>query len=191
MRSHSLHGWLLATALTGVLSAPAMAADMSTRLAAPALSDHDLDDARGGFATALGFDIGFGAEVSTYVDGQLALRTRLTWTSQGAVRTVEAGALTPDIVAKAAAKGLHLQPGMDAGVLVDGQGGATAVLHDLDAAHIASLVVNNASNRDVRQDTAISLDLPDFTAMQRDIQASQTQLRIQSALGLALRDAGH
>ena len=182
---------LLLACLSG---APALAADgtpVDQVLAAPAaLSETELERTRGGFATPLGFDIGFGAEVSTYVDGKLALQTRLTWTSQGAVRTVEAGDLTPDLVARAAAKGLNLQPSQGAGVLVDGPGGgATAVLQDLDAKHIAGLVINNASNRDIRQETAINLQLPDFKSLQDSIQATQAQLRLQSALGLAMRDA--
>jgi hypothetical protein len=180
----------LAAASAFADDAPAVASPPLAQPARSALSATELDGTRGGFATPLGYDIGFGAEVRTYVDGKLVLQTRLTWTSEGVARAVEAGEITPDLVAQAAGKGLHLLPAQAVGVLVEGDGGATAVLHDLDASHIASLVVNNASNRDIRQDTAISLDIPDFASMQAGVRAAQTQLRLQTAMSLALRDAG-
>lgn len=164
------------------------AASASAQEPVAALSADDLADQRGGFTTPDGLQVGFGAVVRTYVDGALALQTRLTWTPEGAVKTVEGGSLTPDLATRAQASGLTLQGHLD-GVLIEGQGGATAVLHDLTSNRIADVVVNNANNRDIRQATDITLNLPDFARMQAGIAGQRANLSLQDAVSAALRDS--
>jgi hypothetical protein len=152
-----------------------------------ALGAEELDGMRGGFELPGGQQIDFGAVVKTYVDGQLALQTRLSWTPQGVATAVEGGGVTPDLAAAAAAYGLKLD-GASNGVLVPGEGGATAVLHDLGGERIAGVVINNASNRDIRQATEVTLNLPDFPQMSADFMSQRADLRLQDAVAAALRD---
>ena len=97
---------------------------------------------------------------------------------------------TPDLTTAAAAGGINLQGGPAVqGLVVGGDGGITAVVHSVSGEHLTHLVINNANNRDIRQSTDITLDIPGFAQMQQDIAAQNMDLRLQSAMGLALRDA--
>jgi len=147
-------------------------------IAQPALrlSDQELAQQRGGIMTPLGLDIGFGATVRTYVDGQLALETRLTWTADGPVTQTTAGAASAD----AAGAWTATLPGI---------GGDTRILHDLADGHVANVVVNTASNRDIRQDTSVTLTLPQLPQLQRQFGAERIASSLQNALGLALQGA--
>jgi len=144
-----------------------------------AMSDAELGDMRGGILTPLGLEIGFGAEVRTYVDGQLALQTRLTWTDQGAV-TERLGDLG-DVTATGA-------PPDGWTAVLAGDGGATQVLHDLTDGRIASVVVNTANGREIRQNTDIRLSIPQLAELQGQLFAERLNASIQNAVGLALAD---
>lgn len=152
------------------------------------MSPADLQAMRGGYEAG-GLQLDFGAVVKTYVDGELALQSRLTWTPQGAVKTLEVGAATPDLADLAARSGLTLEGDAAEGLLVRGEGGATAVLHDLSSDRIANVVINNANNRTIRQATEITLNLPEFAKMSGDFASQRADLRLQDAVGVALRDA--
>lgn len=187
----SLARKLLLAALSLALSWPGAQARAEADFAgAEALSLDELDEVRGGFLTPAGLEIGFGAVVSTFVDGSLALQTRLTWTDTGPVEVLEFGALTPDLAAAAAARGIVLDGGADlAGLLIAGDGGATAVVQSLTSDHVAHLVLNNANNRDIRQMTEVTLSLPQFDTMQSDISFQAMSLRLHDAVGAALATA--
>ena len=148
---------------------------------ANALSDQELAAQRGGILTPTGLDIGFAANVRTYVDGALALETRLTWTDKGPV-TETTGAL-----AGATATGL---PGSWSVALPGVSGGSTQVLQDLSTGRIASVIVNSASNRNIRQETDITLTLPHLQEIQRGFAASRSVSNLQGALSLALPGGG-
>jgi hypothetical protein len=159
---------------------------------AQVLSDAEQGAVRGGLQTPNGLEIGFGAVVRTYVDGSLALQTRLTWTEMGPVETLEVGMLTPDLASAAARGGLVFQ-GVGAeqlrGLLVPGDGGATAIAHSLTNEHIAHLVVNNANNREILQSTEVTLSIPELAQLQQDIAFQTFAMNLQAAVGAALRDA--
>lgn len=173
-----------------ILSAAALAVALCAGAAhaQEVLSLEEMEDTRGGLMTPWGQDISFGAVVKTYVDGQLALQSQLTWTPEGAVRTYEAGALTPDLASAAAAFGLKVDPNSQ-GLLAPGENGATVVLHDLGADRVAGMILNNADNRTVRQSTEVTLNIPGLEAAQRYMASSAMDSRLQSALGQALAGA--
>lgn len=152
------------------------------------MSADELDGARGGLMTPWGVEIGFGAVVRTYVDGALALESQLTWTPEGASRTYQTGAPTADLATVAAANGLKLSTGTE-GLLIPGQAGATVVLHDVAGGRLAGLVLNTADNRDIRQATEITLNVPQFEALQQGFAAQAMTSRLSAAVGQALRDA--
>jgi len=146
----------------------------------PPLSEAELAAERAGFITAGGLQIGFGANVRTYVDGRLALETQLTWTAQGAV-TERIG----DLSAVTAA---GLPQGAGWSVLPSLTGGETRVLHDLQSGRIASVVLNSASDRSIRQDTNITLTIPQLAELQARLGAERIASTIQGAVGQALVD---
>lgn len=174
---------LVAACLGGAASAQPVGLE-----GAPAMSREELSETRGAVLLPNGFELGFGALVSTFVDGELALQTQLTWTEQGPQTELLAGAYTPDLGGAAAQKGLTVG-GQFQGLLSPGADGATVIVHDLTDGRIGNLVLNNASGRDIRQSAEITLNVPQLDVMQRQI-AQQSQLRqLQNSLGFALRDA--
>ena len=126
--------------------------------------------------TPIGLDIGFAAQVRTYVDGQLALETKLAWTDQGP-QIQRSGDL-------AATTAQGLGAGWSA-VLPGAEGGQTQILQDLSQGRIASVIVNSASNRDIRQQTDITLTLPQLAQLQQQVAAARFAANLQAAMALA------
>jgi hypothetical protein len=136
------------------------------------LTDEALGETRGGLSTPLGLDIGFGASVRTYVDGKLALETQLTWTAAGAQaeRVFESDAartLTPGPLGEGLGGQVHVAPG-------------TSVVHDLTENRIASVVLNTAHDRTIRQDTDVRLHLPQLPEIQQRIAAERLSQSLQA-----------
>lgn len=148
------------------------------------IDDAELADLRGGFLVAAGVTLDFGAVVRTYVDGRLALESRLTWTETGAVTGQTLGSV-PGAIDLAAALDQALAGGLDIDALRGGQGillsdadGATALVQNLQGG-VQNLIVNNADGRDLRQEIEITLTLPDLDTMQRDYSVE----RLGAAIG--------
>ncbi|HEY2359162.1 MAG TPA: hypothetical protein VGH86_17055, partial [Phenylobacterium sp.] len=142
-----------------ILGALVMAMAASTSAAASvALSDAELDGVRGGITTPFGIDVGLGATMRTFVDGQLVLETQLTWTDQGSQALNVAGAGMPGP-----------RPGSFVLTLPSPTGGATQIEHDLSDRLIASVVLNTASGRTIRQDTDVTLVIPQLASLQKQM----------------------
>lgn len=172
-------------ALALLAAAPAAAAAQSRE----PMSDAELDDARGGYLVANGVTFGFGLVMRSYVDDQLALQTRLTWTETGPVteRTSAAGSVAlSDAIDGLLASGIDLRglTGAD-GVVVAGDGGTTTLVHNIAPGQLQNLILNSASNRSLRQEIEVSLTLPDLAAMQRGFSLQQFTGRIGGEMGLA------
>ncbi|MGO4687415.1 hypothetical protein [Brevundimonas sp. 2YAF1] len=157
------------------------------------LSDDELSGLRGGFITTNGFTFGFGVVIRSYVDDRLALQTRLTWTPTGPV-TQQIRGDVPGVVDLAAAMTSLVNSGIDltqlagtsGGVaLVDGNGG-TALIHNVTAGQLQNLIVNNANNRNLRQDMELNLYLPDLAAMQSASSAQQRAAQMTYDLNTSL-----
>jgi hypothetical protein len=148
------------------------------QLALSPLDDHALADQRGGIQTPLGLDIGFGATVRTYVDGQLALESKLMWTDGGAAVEHPEGVSIPGVTT--------ITGGPTAGTPLSLPPGMTAVMHDLTSGRIGSVVVNTASNRTIRQTTDIVLTLPQLPQLQQQMARDRIVSQLQSSVGAAL-----
>lgn len=155
------------------------------RFDATTLSDAELAAERGGIKLPTGLEVGFGASVRTFVDGALVLETRLVWTDQGAVQTQAPSAVGPG------GQGVTLSGGAESlpGVVVPGDGGSTAVLHELDAARIANIVVNTANNRDIRQEVHIDLAIPELSQFQQSALQARANAQMVDAVNARLADA--
>ena len=138
-----------------------------------ALSDEELSGLRGGFITTNGFTFGFGVVIRSYVDDRLALETRMTWTPTGPATEQTRGDV-PGMTDLASALTSLLNSGIDlrnlggtsGGVALVGGDGATALIHNVTSGQLQNLIVNSASNRDLRQDMELNLYLPDLATMQ-------------------------
>lgn len=157
------------------------------------LSDEELSGLRGGFITTNGFTFGFGVVIRSYIDNTLALKTQLTWTPKGAVTEQTRGDV-PGATDLASAMTSLLNRGIDltgltgtsGGVaLVDGNG-ATALIHNVTTGQLQNLIVNNANNRNLRQDMELNLYLPDLAAMQSASSAQQRAMQMTYDLNTAL-----
>lgn len=131
------------------------------------LAADELADLRGGLLFADGVAFDFGATVRTTINGQPTLETRLTWTPEGVVvedLSALAGAAIPEF------DGFGLR-------ITDGTG-TTLVGHRLLAGELQGFIINTGDNRDIRQDMDITLNLPGFEAVQRDMLTEKLGFRI-------------
>jgi hypothetical protein len=143
--------------------------------------DEQLAQHRGGFAWQ-GVEIKLGAEIRTYLNGELVLQTNVTWTELGAqtVQTVS-GSLTAADAAQLQAGiltsgGITMRVG-DQSLFLTNQG-QTAILHRTDGA-IQNILVNTASNIEASQEIDASLDLGNFGQFQENI----ADIRLGDAIG--------
>lgn len=152
------------------------------------LDETALDGLRGGYMTAAGVRFDFGASVRTYVDGTLALESRLTWTDEGP-KTTHAGnaVLDPATLDQLGLAGLS----DGRGVVIQGDGGAAALIHALDGQGLRGIIVNSADGMDLRQEIEIDLTLPDLDAIQGAAGIDRLGAQInQDMTAAALRASG-
>jgi hypothetical protein len=163
----SMKSFQRGVALALAISGSAIGAAAQTPSPRP-LPEVELNDLRGGYLSAAGIVFDFGAVVRTYIDGRMALESRLTWTEAGALTSHTPGVgLSDAALAGVDLAGLDLS-GLDGGqglILSNGQG-ATALIHQLDGGRIQNLIVNNADGRDFRQEIEIDLALPQLDMIQ-------------------------
>jgi hypothetical protein len=141
------------------------------------LTDDELADQRGGLRTPSGLEIGFAASLKTLIDGRLVLATQLTWTDRGVQTQHIAG--SADVTAS---------PGGFTATVPGQTGGATQVVQTLSADRITSVVLNTASNRTIRQDTDITLIVPQLAGLLHQVVGDRLAASLQSALASALRN---
>lgn len=154
------------------------------------LSDSGLKAIRGGFLIG-GVQFDFGAVLSTYVGGQLALQTTLNWTPDGVVASASSPdapqKLSPDQAAAALASlGLSAKT-LSGAVVLKGAGGVTALVQQADARQLTSLIANTADGQSVRQDTTLTLTLPGFQAVQAQYGRQLTASSLVASINQALR----
>lgn len=143
---------ILLAAVASLFAAPARAQE----IAAPALSSEELGELRGGFVLPTGIEADFGAIARTYADGVLVLETRFTWTADGVQRE--------DVAATSLVDTNQLTNGF----ALDDSNGETLIAHQLDNLGLRNILLNDASNRDIRVDTQLTVTLPSFALTQQD-----------------------
>lgn len=164
---------------------------------ASVIPDDELSELRGGYLVAGGVIFHFGAVVRTYVDGQLALESRLTWTETGPVAGQTLGNL-PGAVDLGGALDEALAAGLDISALQGGQGillsdanGATALVQNIQGG-VQNLIINNADGRDLRQEVEINLTLPNLETLQRGYAVDRLGSAISQDINRALLSSlGH
>ena len=130
-----------------------------------ALSDSEMAEARGGFNWG-GMSISFGADVQTYLDGQLALRTLVSWSASGATtQTIVGTQLSPADMASATGGGGGIAiPQMLSGSQVYfANAGRTALVQNTNGA-LQNVLVNAMANLNAVQQTIATVTLSNYTA---------------------------
>ena len=149
-----------------------------------AVADAELAEQRGGFAWE-GMEIRLGADIRSYLDGELVLQTLVNWDEAGASTSrLVSGALTPAAAAELQAGvlstgSISMRVG-DADVFLANQG-QTALLHRVDGP-VQSVVVNTASNTALRQEMDVQLDLSNYEAFGAQALDSRLLSQVQSMM---------
>jgi hypothetical protein len=183
---------LLAAFSFVAFAAPAWADDVGWGEGVDVMDSDELESHRGGFEIA-GLDINFGATITTLVNGTPALTTTLTWTDVGAVVEETLGAIGQDIRGMSQAQLASL--GIDGlenagGVVIEDQAGVTALVHNVTEGALQSIIVNNATGRDLAQDIDVTLTLPGFELIQDALIVENLGIQIDDDLQGFLYDPG-
>lgn len=150
---------------------------------ATALSDEILSTQRGGFAFQ-GMVIAFGADIRSFVNDELALRTIISWTPEGS--TIERF-ISPALTAVDAAQiqggiltsgGITMRVGDESVFLANN--GQTALIQNTDT--VQNVMINTASNVSLNQQVDAVLDISGYQGF-RDVLSTT---RMSDAIGAVM-----
>ena len=162
-----------------VASGPATASTVAVvtgKTAMPeTVSDGELGEQRGGFRIGT-LDIQLGADIRSYVGGRLAMETTLSWTDTA----TSVQHVFPLEASSAVAAGLTngLLTGSGPTISLNGakvtyvNQGQTAFVQRTSGS-IQNIVINTASNVDLRQEIDAQLDISGFTPFHNDVLAAR------------------
>lgn len=169
---------LVSVALFAACAAPAHASEWGDGV--ELINEAEMDDLRGGFEVN-GIQIGFGAVITSYMNGAPVLTTQLTWT--------DAGAIVEQTIADVGQRLEDLSPeqrealGVDglggaSGIVIDDEAGMTALVHNIAEGALQNIIINSATGRDLEQDIDVTLTLPGFDAIQDSLVLERFGIRI-------------
>jgi hypothetical protein len=148
------------------------------------VSDAELAEQRGGFRWQ-GLDIRLGAEIRSYLGGELVIQTNLNWNdAQAEVLRTVSNALTladPGQPGAATLEGVaNMTFGQD-NVFLANQG-QTAFIQRAEGA-LQNIIVNTASNVGIRQELAAQIDVGNFSPFRADVLSERITTDISSMIG--------
>lgn len=131
-----------------------------------ALDESLLAEQRGGF-TMNGMTVSLGAEFRTFLEGELVLRTTVSWRPEGMTREEWASAAISQATAEQlrdgvlSGNGITMRVGDQSVYLANDD--RTALVHRSDGG-LQNMVINTASNTNIRQEADITLDVAGYSA---------------------------
>ena len=158
------------------------------------VSDEELSEQRGGFIVS-GMQVNFGAEIRTFLNGELVLQTNVSWIDNQATSSqIASAALTP--VDAATLRDGMLSTGAVTIKVGDQQvylanDGQTAIIHPTDGA-LQNVLVNTASGISTRQEVTANVDLSNYAQFRSEAISARALEQINSAINLsAIGGLGH
>ena len=152
---------------------------------AETVSDELLDRQRGGFVVH-GMNINLGADIRTYINGELMLRTTVSWTDTGVLneQVVAQGITRASAISLTASALANGKISMDFGgtPVFAANGGQTMLIHRVENG-LQNILVNTASNLDIVQQVDASLELGGYEAFHDSIMSNRLSDSISSAIG--------
>jgi hypothetical protein len=180
----ALRPLLLAACALTALSAPAYAEAGGWGDDIEVIEDAEMADLRGGFDIG-GIEIGFGAVVTSTLNGVPVLTTQLTITDTGAIiqqtlNTVgqNLDSLTPE---QRAALGLDGLEGLG-GIVIDSESGITAFVHNVTNGTLQNIIVNTATGQEIGQSIDVTLTLPGFEYIQSQLMLERFGMQVSDDL---------
>ncbi len=166
------------------LSAPAYARADGWDEGIEVMDEAEMNELRGGFNVG-GIEIGFGAVVTSRLNGAPVMTTQLTLTDTGTIveqtmNTVgqHLSALTPE---QLAALGLAAFAGLD-GLVINSESGITAFVHNVTNGTLQNILVNTATGQEIEQDIDITLTLPGFEYIQQQLALERFGMQVSDDL---------
>ena len=147
-----------------------------------------LADQRGGFLVADGIAFNFAAKMQTFIDGQLALETTMTWTPEG--KQVEQTAYGDLVLTQVSniqsmlSESNRSMLSSGAGLYVGGDG-QTVLMQQAVNGGLQNILLNTANGQSIRQDLALNITLPDAA----NFAASMSQGQLVAALNRDITQA--
>lgn len=152
------------------------------------VSDAELADQRGGFRLGQ-LDISVGAEIRSYVGDALVMQTNLRWTDVATrVQRVFSAGLSQDAadgLATGMLAGSNLKINLGDETVFTANQGQTAFIQRTNGT-IQNIIVNTASNLDLRQQVDITIDIGGFAPFRSNLVTARIGTALASLRGTSM-----
>lgn len=154
---------------------------------AEVVPDEELSQQRGGFVVS-GMDVRLGAEMQTFMNGELVLHTVVNWDEAGATTTqIASSALSStnmDALRAGFSSGGPVSMKLGETPVYLANNGQTALMQRTDGA-IQNVLLNAASNISITQQTNATLSLTGYQGFESNILTSRMMSSIGAGMGAA------